>query len=275
VISHNKNSYFAHLGPAFLPWHRKFLLNFEADLQRVSKNANLMIPYWDWSNNVTRMNIWTPSYVGGNGSATDHVITDGPFVNWGITYERNGLTSSGIRRALSTPLGSMPDMHMDMGNSNDIPILPDINEVMMALMLDTYDSPPYNDSSHEPRTFRNTFEGWEKEGCKLHNTVHLWIGGHMRSVAISVNDPVFWLHHAFVDKIYDLWQRLHYPNDVNGGYLPVVGARKGHNLHDIMSPFIGTTPFHMVNMKQLGYMYEYDELDEAVTKQQMDLPDSK
>jgi hypothetical protein len=40
-------------------------------------------------------------------------------------------------------------------------------------------------------------------------SVHLWMGGEMRLVAISPNDPVFWLHHAFVDKVYHMWQRRH------------------------------------------------------------------
>lgn len=36
-----------HRSPSFLPWHRRFLLEFEAALQTV--DAKVTIPYWDWS----------------------------------------------------------------------------------------------------------------------------------------------------------------------------------------------------------------------------------
>src|SRR5262245_53882176 len=39
----------AHRCPAFLPWHRVFLYQFERDLQAISGDASIGIPYWDWS----------------------------------------------------------------------------------------------------------------------------------------------------------------------------------------------------------------------------------
>lgn len=36
-----------HRSPSFLPWHRRFLLEFEAALQKV--DASVAIPYWDWT----------------------------------------------------------------------------------------------------------------------------------------------------------------------------------------------------------------------------------
>lgn len=39
----------AHGGPLFLPWHRAYLQSVEKELQRVSGNPALAIPYWDWT----------------------------------------------------------------------------------------------------------------------------------------------------------------------------------------------------------------------------------
>ena len=43
-----------HRCPAFLTWHRRFLLEFEQALQAVSGNPNLAIPYWNWAEDAAR-----------------------------------------------------------------------------------------------------------------------------------------------------------------------------------------------------------------------------
>lgn len=48
--------------------------------------------------------------------------------------------------------------------------------------------------------FRLSLEG-------IHNTVHVRVGGQMQT-ASSPSDPVFWLHHAFIDKLWADWQKL-------------------------------------------------------------------
>lgn len=40
-----------------------------------------------------------------------------------------------------------------------------------------------------------------------HNQVHRWVGGTMASGATAPADPIFWLHHAEIDRLWHLWQR--------------------------------------------------------------------
>lgn len=55
----------AHGGPFFLPWHREFLARIEADLQRVSGDPHLAIPYWDWtSDRSTSSDLWSSDFMG-------------------------------------------------------------------------------------------------------------------------------------------------------------------------------------------------------------------
>jgi len=42
-----------------------------------------------------------------------------------------------------------------------------------------------------------------------HETAHVWVGGQMGDSKISVDDPVFWLHHCFVDCLWASWQDQH------------------------------------------------------------------
>ncbi|KAG8935701.1 hypothetical protein FRC00_010515 [Tulasnella sp. 408] len=47
----------------------------------------------------------------------------------------------------------------------------------------------------------------------LHNAVHGRLGGdkgHMSYIPFAAFDPIFWLHHANVDRVTALWQAIHY-----------------------------------------------------------------
>lgn len=37
--------------------------------------------------------------------------------------------------------------------------------------------------------------------------VHVWVGGEMGAPSSAANDPVFWLHHCNVDRLWDVWQQ--------------------------------------------------------------------
>ena len=50
--------------------------------------------------------------------------------------------------------------------------------------------------------FRSTLEGTP------HANPHNLLGGHIRSFS-SPADPLFFSHHAFIDKVWDMWQNCH------------------------------------------------------------------
>jgi len=56
--------------------------------------------------------------------------------------------------------------------------------------------------------FRFTFE------IGPHARPHLFVGGSEDTFA-SPDDPVFYLHHAFVDKVFAMWQECHNYKDPN------------------------------------------------------------
>ena len=43
----------------------------------------------------------------------------------------------------------------------------------------------------------------------LHSGAHLFVGGHMAAEECAPNDPIYWLHQAFVDYI---WEVYYTPN---------------------------------------------------------------
>ncbi|MFJ2113713.1 MULTISPECIES: tyrosinase family protein [unclassified Streptomyces] len=192
-----------HMAPSFLPWHRRFLLEFERALQRVDPKVS--VPYWDWTtDNTPASSLWADDFLGGTGRPRDQQVTTGPFAhrtgNWTIT---NGVSTA---RYLTRDLGRP---------SNPI-ALPGKDELALAMNDPVYDAEPWD--STVTTGFRNRLEGWTAGGrdrWRNHNRVHRWVGGAMLG-ASSPNDPVFWLHHSFVDLLWDRWQRQH----PKAGYLP-------------------------------------------------------
>ena len=57
-------------------------------------------------------------------------------------------------------------------------------------------------------TRRNRFAPFQRLLEQAHNNVHLAVGGEM-ATAESPADPIFWLHHANVDRLWAQWQRRH------------------------------------------------------------------
>eukprot|EP00943_MAST-04B_sp_MAST-4B-sp1_P009504 g9504.t1 len=66
-------------GYLFFPWHREMQQRFHKELQRVSGNKELTIPYWNWEDEESTAALLLPSYLGAKGSYPDYVVKDGPF----------------------------------------------------------------------------------------------------------------------------------------------------------------------------------------------------
>jgi tyrosinase len=39
----------------------------------------------------------------------------------------------------------------------------------------------------------------------IHGSVHIWVGGTMSDASVSPADPVFWMHHANLDRLWWVW----------------------------------------------------------------------
>jgi tyrosinase len=235
VALHVNNMPAAHRGPAFFPWHREMLRRFELDLQAIDSSVTL--PYWNWTiDNSATSSIWNADFMGGNGRPSDGKVMDGPFAFDGGNWPLAG--GGFLARRFSLGVATLPTA-MDLSN---------------ALEITPYDVSPYNDGS-SLAGFRNTLEGW-RNGPQLHNRVHVWVGGSM-SPSSSPNDPVFFLHHCFIDKCWADWQALH---PTEAAYAPTSGAASGHNLNDAMQPWAGLgqtiTPASLVDHHALGYAYD-------------------
>ena len=77
----------------------------------------------------------------------------------------------------------------------------------------------------------------------VHNSGHVWVGGTMLSIATAPADPVFWMHHAEIDRLWSVWQGAH-----AGQNPPLAGASA------IMDPWSETEP-DTRDITAMGYIY--------------------
>ena len=88
----------------------------------------------------------------------------------------------------------------------------------------------------------NTFQSM-LEAAPFHNRLHVLVGGTMVTSA-SPADPVFWLHHAFIDKIWADWQSLH----------PGVNPPNPTTVLQ-PAPIMTRTVAQVLDTRALGYIY--------------------
>ncbi|KIO48229.1 tyrosinase family protein [Nitrosospira sp. NpAV] len=55
-------------------------------------------------------------------------------------------------------------------------------------------------------TGNGTFNPFASALEGIHNSGHVWVGGSMGGIPTAPTDPVFWMHHAEIDRIWAEWQ---------------------------------------------------------------------
>jgi len=182
VNTHMTYNNYIHGNPMFFPWHRYFLYTLEQELQRASGKP-ITIPYWSWgydSQAPELAPVWGNDELtfGVNGGGGEECVTTGAFANRRGIYPNDHCLqrewSDGDKIGALTPLDGLNGIIARSGNYDQI-----------------------------------------RKGIEFtpHGTVHVNIGGDMAYMH-SPNDPIFFLHHSNVDKIWNDWQKAH-PNLAN------------------------------------------------------------
>ena len=251
----------AHSGPVFLPWHRFMLALFELQLQRILSDERFGLPYWDWAADGERRPedqsaspVWADDCMGGQGDP----VVSGPFAfdeadadSWRVRLEPIGRTG----RLRTTDRGLRRIFARRRPEVNFSPALPTQGEVSGVMTQSDYDAPPW---SMESPGFRNGLEGWLPihPYSNLHNRVHVWVGGDML-LSSSPNDPVFYLNHCNVDRIWASWLESNGQTYVPDQTAPegLLGHRTDDDMYALLSDAV--SPRQMLDIDDL---YSYDTL---------------
>jgi len=205
VILHRANSAQAHGSVQFLPWHYFFLIILETALRAIDPTVTL--PYWAWSRDAAAPHtapVWGDWFLGK--TVSGECITTGPFANW----TTNTPTAHCVLRGFTS--GPAPAGFMDFPVEDEATV-----DALVA---------------NGNLSFADWAETWEI----AHGGPHIAIGGlgvrgDMFRVSRSPNDPAFYVHHAYVEKVWRARQAAH-------GYA-YTGLHAGApvSVNDVLVPF--------------------------------------
>ena len=256
---------FAHEGQGFPTWHRLYLLAWERALQDLSGDEDYAIPFWDWTASE-KCEICSEKLLGDVSSNGD--VVGKYFSNWTtICYPWGPIATDNTKlcdpRVNTGKLKRSP-VQKKLANGFNA-VFPTKKEVAFALRFGTYDLPPFTKESS--CSFRNILEGWANttSGYRLapvsftvHNIVHIVLGGVMASVKASSNDPIFLLHHCFVDQILEKWLRK-FEKDASA--LSATEAPIGHNRGDVIVPMFPVYTHEELFSESFSFGYDFEGVD--------------
>ncbi|EPB76075.1 shTK domain protein [Ancylostoma ceylanicum] len=161
----------AHSGPGFLPWHREYLKRVEIALRMV--DPTVAIPYWD--------------------SVIDNYLPD----------PRDSIIFSNLFAGETDFYGNViqgPNLGREGSLLNE-------NQVNNVVAQNSIENVLAYTAPQPGCPYPNNYGAIEY----IHSNVHLWVGGDMKPPSTSANEPLFYMHHSFVDYLWELWRQLKQP----------------------------------------------------------------
>ena len=178
-----------HGGFYFLAWHRMYLYFFDRILRAAAQDSTLVLPYWDWTDPAQRtlpLPFRDPS-----DSSNPLFIASGPY---------------GRPAGFNAGTSFLDDMTVDHAAA------------FRDLIFSTDGSGTgtgFGGVANGPAQFGPMDQQGDFEKAP-HDTVHTLLGGSetiagklvtglMGNVELSAHDPIFFLHHANIDRLWNLW----------------------------------------------------------------------
>ncbi len=203
----------AHGNRGFLPWHRAYLLDLERELQAI--DPTVALPYWRFDQPAP--NLFTREFIGVSNNLGRVQFAPGhPFDAW-TTDGQVGILRRLVNFRPTTAPGSI-----------SVPGRPaPLNE------LDTI-------ALGDPGARFENF--MEMEGTP-HGAAHMSFSEYISQIGTAARDPLFFLLHANVDRLWAKWQWVKRRTNPNlaASFPSAPPTRIGHNLNDTMWPWNGVT----------------------------------
>lgn len=193
-----------HNSRIFLPWHRAYLHYLELALRE--RVEDVALPWWDWTTASGLPDAYVVERVGG----AENPLAGRRYKVYGSAEVVDAPPREPGAAAETAPPGAPPLPYKE-----------------------------WWDWALEPTSFAE----FQSRIEAVHGAVHVWVGGIMSTTARAGYDPIFFAHHAMVDRAWWIWQQR------NPGGLPSADL-----LDRPLAPN-GMTVRQTLDIHELGYEY--------------------
>jgi tyrosinase len=230
-----RGGYCTHSSILFAPWHRPFLALLEMTLYKIIQNLatkfpqalqgkyvaaakDFRLPYWDWASKLTPdfpTSISSPQATVVNvDGATKNIpnplyqFTFRPLNPSSGDFDEEWSQFPSTLRYPRTTTQSQDNLVTRAMQNDSSSLRSNVSLILLSPTYRNFDAFSNNAwlQNGQPGSFGSLED--------IHNEIHDKTGGpsgHMSSLDVSAFDPVFWLHHCNVDRIWAMWQDLN-PN---------------------------------------------------------------
>ncbi|KAH8588949.1 hypothetical protein B0O99DRAFT_524064 [Bisporella sp. PMI_857] len=284
------SGYCTHSNVLFPTWHRPYLALIEQVIAGHAQNIaklyssatyqtaadNLRLPYWDFSSIPTMPDVLNTATVSINTPSGLENVTN-PLLLY--KFQEFPLNSTWFPNDDSVSLGerSLSQLRITMrlpfnGESSPDSANSNLRNARPSLMQGTYNVFAKSKAFYDMATTAGPGTSFEA----VHNTVHAEVGGrtngHMAAVGYSAFDPIFWLTHSNVDRLFAMWQAI-YPDvyllpqvDNTGTFTIPIGSIDTETTP--LTPFTtgdGQTTYTSLSSRYLkDFGYSYPEIQDWI-----------
>ncbi|HVN02213.1 MAG TPA: tyrosinase family protein [Caulobacteraceae bacterium] len=237
-----------HHGWFFLPWHRAYLGYFERVVRKtivgLGGPADWALPYWNYSDaahNADVARLVRPEFIA-------DALPDGTPNPFSRGVSRNPFNT------VATPKGQAGDFNI---GPNDV-------RLKCLTFPHFYDHASASSFGGGVTAFSHGEGGLDVEGGvekTPHDNIHGDIGGWMDSFETAGLDPLFWLHHANIDRLWSVWMAAPgHASPTEPSWLNPAGPGFPYRFHDENGLSQTFAPASVLNSETSPFAYRYQDL---------------
>jgi tyrosinase len=227
-----------HGSPWFVAWHRWYIFYFERIIRSITGVGDFSLPYWNYASDQGA-SLQLPSLFQDFSSALYEDTRGLGFANGAGTSDQNVPMNMN---------GYMPYSQTDYSLALSAkPLFPSDDASNFA-------EPP------DPGYFTLGFAG--RLEIQPHDNVHDNIGGIMSNVPTAAMDPIFFVHHCQIDRLWAAWQAangsIYNWGTTSTGPSQAQWISRKFSFVDAISNVVTVTAWGQLDTEKMGY--EYDKL---------------
>jgi tyrosinase len=205
-----------------LPWHREYVHMYEVAARVLTNNPSFAMPYWNW----TEMRDYPEAFANPLYKGMPNPL---------YIPNRNNLTGS---FALTDAIVGQSD------------VIDKINAETVYERFGTSKNPQQTDTDPAWVPAGGGFQGILER--TPHNNIHNYIGAFMPTAG-SPRDPIFFMHHSNIDRIWAAWNGLGRTNSTDPLWLDMTFT---NNYIDPTGALYSATVKDLQDITKLGYTYD-------------------